>query len=342
MSSITTITSIDQLIPFLNKEGFIEIATRGKHKRFKAFQKIAIEGLGQKEEQKKVVQKVMKSLNLNQHINVNNMQLLSNITQLSQLSLLLNGLNLCATCVGFAIVCQKLDSMEEQLSEILSVVKTTTDLRLEQEFTNCIQEHNRMLDHRKTKDYFSLNEMESLVMKEYSTLDTLLSHYTKNVIGDKGTLIYSIMMVASMLSVSLRYYDEMYFFEYKDRKDLKDLWHTSHATWLKVFDRISASEFIKSIQDYGFLELNLSTSGCDAFYISVRDGALDYKQDIIDNQELLMMLETEEKFNLYHEYCNEEVKKSIYEELAQDETLAQDESIKKLFEESMLSVGIIH
>lgn len=342
MSNVLTITSIDQLVPLLNEKGIIEIVTRGKHQRFKAIQKIALDGLTQKEEQKQVVKKIMKSLNLNNHINASNLQMLSNISQLSQLSLLMSGLNLCATCAGFAIVCQKIDSMKEKICEVLSLIKATNDSRLYQDFINCIQEHNKMLDHRKTKDYFSLNEMESLVVREYVTLESMLNDFSKKITGDKGSLIYAIMTIASMLSVSLRYYDEMYFFEYKDKVDSKNLWHTSHATWLSVFEKIKSPEFIKEIQNYGILELNLSTSECDAFYISVHDSALDYKQDIMDNQEILVALDSKEQYELFSEYCNEEVKKSIYAELEDNHELVQTATIKELFEDSMYKLGIMH
>ena len=239
----------------------------------------------------------MNSLNKNFEVNVKNMQLLNSVAQLNQLNLLMNGLNLCATGIGFVIINEKINGISKKIDEVLSVVKMSKDLQLDYEFKQCVSEHSIMLNSRKLQSYFSLDKMEKLVTKEYDVLEMIVHHFMSDVVNDKEVLLYSIMTLVSMLSVSLRYYDEMCFLEYKDKYDDSEIWHLLHDHWITIFDKLSSNEFIKHVQDYGFFELELTTSECDAFYINVKDSVLSYKQDIIDNQELLTIFRNKEIYN---------------------------------------------
>lgn len=342
MTDILKIDALEQLKPFLNDKNVIEIVIRGKNKKFKAFQKIALENLGQNQEQKEIVQKMMNALNKNNEINVKNMKALENVAKLDQLNLLMNGLNLCATCVGFAIVCHKINNMSEKITQVLSTIKTTTDLNLNYEFKQCLSEHEKMLDHRKTQDYFTLDRMEDLVAKEYDVLEYLVNHFMNDTTNDKEILLYSILTLSSMLSLSLRYYDEEYYFKYKESIKNGNVWHTSHKKWNSIYDKIASDEFIKKVQDYGFLELNLTTLGCDAFYINVNDSVLGYKQDIIDNQELLTIFETKEILDAYSDYSNQDVKQSIYDVINESYEIKSNSYIMNTLNESMQQIGIMH
>lgn len=342
MVDILRVNDLGQLSQFLNDKNIIEIAIRNKNKKFKAFQKIAIDELSNNTERQEALNKVMASLNKNYEINVKNMELLNNVTKLNQINLLMNGLNLCATCAGFAIVCHKIDSMGNKLNEVLSVMKVAKDLQIDFEFKKCVSKHSMMLDHRKTQDYFSLDEMEELVAKEHDVLEMIVNHFMSDVIKDRGILLYSIMTLASMLSVSLRYYDEMYYLEHKDKINCSEIWHTLHDKWTSIFDKISSNEFLKIVQDYGFLELNLSASGCDAFYINVKDNSLSYKQDIVDNQTLLTVFKDKEIYDSFMRFNNNEVKKAIDEVIDEDNEICDDNELKEILTSTLNKVGIVY
>lgn len=342
MADVKMINKLGQLSEFVNDKNIIEIAIRNKNKKFKAFQKIAIDELGYNKEQQKAMSKVINRLNQNYKTNVKNMELLNNVAKLNQLNLLMNGLNLCVTCAGFAIVCHKIDSISDKIDKVLSVVKTAKDLQIDYEFKKCVSEHTIMLDHRKTQDYFSLDEMEKLVAKEHDVLEMIVNHFMSNVINDKGILLYSIMTLASMLSVSLRYYDEMYYLDHKDKINGSEIWHTLHDKWISIFDKIASDEFIKVVQDYGFLELNLTTSGCDAFYINVKDNSLSYKQDVIDNQKLLTVFGDKEVYDSFTRNSDNEVKKTIEELINQDDNLCNDNELKEIVNRAMIKIGIVN
>ena len=107
MSNPIVITSVEQLAQFRDERGIVEIAVRSAKKRFKAFQKVMIERLPEAQE-KEITQRVIETLNQHTKMNKRNLKLLSNMAKVQELGLLLNGLNLCATVVGFAIMYAKL------------------------------------------------------------------------------------------------------------------------------------------------------------------------------------------------------------------------------------------
>ena len=73
--------------------------------------------------------------------------------KIQKLGLLLNGLNLCATCVGFAVMYAKLDSMSaeinQQIAEVEKTVKKIQDMQTGIEFKKILSDHTDMLDCRK-------------------------------------------------------------------------------------------------------------------------------------------------------------------------------------------------
>lgn len=341
MSGVKIIHDVNQLREFVNKNGIVEIALRGKHQRFKAFQKISLENLIQQPDLSEKFSTLVDRLNARNAINIENMQLLSQVSQLSNLNLLINGLNLCATCVGFAMISSKMDEMSNQIKEVLSVIKQTNNYQLDYEFQKCVSQHEKMLDHRKTQDYLSLSNMEDLVSTEYNVLNLLINCFMTDIVSDKESLLFSIMSLASMFSVSLKYYDEMYYFNYSDKVSGKYLWHTSHDKWLSVFEKMTSEQFVKNVQDYGVLTLNLPLHSNDAFYVSVKDNILNYKQDILDNQKLLTVLNTKEKYDEYFDYINNDVKYEIYEVINQDEELSNNSSFINQINDAMRCVGIM-
>ena len=52
MVGILNIESIEQLQPFLNNDNIMEIVMRGRNSKFKAFQKVVLNGLEQSEAKK--------------------------------------------------------------------------------------------------------------------------------------------------------------------------------------------------------------------------------------------------------------------------------------------------
>ena len=103
MANVINIQTLDELRRFLNDKGIMEIALRGKNKKFKTFQKIAQDQLQQNEVSEKD-QQAINILNRNNNLSEKSLKMLNGVSKLNKLNLVLSGLNLCATCVGFAIM----------------------------------------------------------------------------------------------------------------------------------------------------------------------------------------------------------------------------------------------
>ena len=134
MSETIVVNALEQLKPFLNDRGVLELVVRDQKQKYKAFQNIMINELP-KVQENEMYANVIQALNKNTNLNVQNLKQLEHIANLSNVGLLLNGLNLCATCAGFAIMYAKLDKMSREivyipLSSILEVNTPAGSMRL--------------------------------------------------------------------------------------------------------------------------------------------------------------------------------------------------------------------
>ena len=133
---------------------------------------------------------------------------------------------------------------------------------------------------------FIIMKMLILVDDEFNVLKMLIDTFLLETTNERNNLVLSIYSLASMLTVSIMYFDELYYYNNKDRISNGEYWHSSHNRWMSELNRLSSAEFISKIQDFGFLELNLSTFENDEYYICLLNQARDFIQEINDNQTL--------------------------------------------------------
>jgi len=339
MADVLSIEALEQLKPFLNKDGVLEIALRGKNKRFAAFQKIALSNAPQGEG-KELMQQALNLMNKNNALTEKSIALMSNMEKLQQLGLILSGLNLCATCVGFAIMYAKLDKMSGQINKLMSVVKQGNEVQADYEFKKVISEHSNMLDCRKTQKFYTEEQMRKLVDDEYNVLNLLLDVFMKDLATDQESLIFSIYSLASMLAVSLRYFDELYYFNNKEAIGEGDVWHSSHDNWMCVFDKLASDEVLRRIQDHGIFDLNLSTTENDMYYISLFDQVMSLKEDVEDNQTLIQTFDDAEILADFSKYIGGEVAESITSAFEQTEGCLDNEEVSKAYQDAMKQVAL--
>lgn len=316
MAEVISVKTLDELRRFLNDKGVLEIALRGKNKKFKTFQKIALDQLQQNEVSEKV-QQAIEILNKNNHIAEKSLKVLNSVSKLSKLNLVLSGVNLCATCVGFAIMYAKLDKMSAQIAEVVAVYKQGQAIQTTFELNKILSEHSNMLDCRKKQSYYTEDQMRELVDGEYNVLTLLIDSFLAEITSNREDLLFSILSLAQMFSISLRYFDEIYYYENKDAIGDGDRWHISHDKWLAVFDRLVSTEFISDIQDYGIFEMGLTTVEDDCFYINYCDQIKSLKQDVEDNQNLIVSIDDKDLFTVVMRRTNEEAQAEIEAALAE-------------------------
>ena len=75
--------------------------------------------------------------------------------------------------------------------------------------------------------------MRELVDREYNVLMLLISSFQKDISGDRSALIFSIFSMLAMFTVSLRSFDELYYFNNRQALGEKDAWHLAHDKWMK-------------------------------------------------------------------------------------------------------------
>ncbi|MDD3138360.1 MAG: hypothetical protein PHX08_05235 [Lachnospiraceae bacterium] len=339
MSDVVLIKTLEEMMDFANKRGIVEIAMRGRNKRFSAFQKIMINN-AQQGEAKEKIQQALNLLNKNNALAEGNMKLLGNLSKLQYANLILNGLNLCATCAGFAIMYVKLDKMSNQINQLMNMEKRGTGVQAKYEFNKILSEHQNMLDARKTQKYYTEEQMRELVDSESNVLSLLVDIYMEDLAADQEMLIFSIFSLASMLAVSLRFFDEIYYFNNKEAIGDGDVWHSSHNNWMKVLDRLTKTEFIKRLQDHGIFDLRLSTFETDAYYISLVAQVKNLMEEVSDNQELIVAMDDVEELNSFINSMNQGVSNSIRDAFEQTEGIMEDEEIVESLQKAMKEVAL--
>jgi len=314
MSDALVVDALEQLKPFLNDKKILEIVVRGKNKRIQAFQKIALNDLPQ-QEQKELAEKVVQALNKNALVNERNMNLIGSLLKSQKIGLLLGGANLCATCVGFAIMYAKLDKMSseiaQQINQLQNVVKQGNDLHSGYEFNKILSDHTDMLDCRRKQQPYSEEKMRELVDQEYNVLNLLLEVFRMDISADHEKLIFSIFSLLSMFTVSLRFFDEIYYENNHSVLGDKNVWHSAHEKWMGVYTVMTSEWFIEKLQDYAMFETTLDTLGVDAYYINLRDQAFEQRQDVVDNQELILSVGDMEMLQALRKVTDADIKKTI-------------------------------
>lgn len=340
MAAIRVIKNLDQLKPFLDKNGILEIVIRDKKKKFSAFQKLAINNAPEGDANQLLL-KAINAMNKNNALTDKSVSMLEKATKLQQLNLVFGALNLCATCAGFAIMYAKLEKMSGQFNQIMGTVKEGHDITANYEFSKVLSEHSDMLDARKTQKYYTEEQMRRLVDAEYNVLKMLMEGFTKEHTTDVDNLIVSIYSMASMLAVSLRYFDELYYLNNKEVIGDGDVWHSSHDNWTSVFQKLRSDEFIERIQDHAVFDLGLSMSKADVYYLSLVDQVKDIEETVADNQKLIMELGDPELMAAFDEYVNQDVSIAIHEAFEQTEGAMDDAAVVEVYQNAMKEMALV-
>lgn len=337
----TIINSIEQLMQFLNDKGVLEIAQRRKDQKFKEFQNVIIDPSLLNRAQEQIQNEIKKALNINNDLIKSSLSKINAVTCLSSVGIILEAVNLCATCAGFIIMFEKLKKISGKVDALVNTVKSSNQIQTNFELNKILSEHANMLDSRKTKNDYSEEKMRILVDDEFNVLKMLIDTFLLETTNERNNLVLSIYSLASMLTVSIMYFDELYYYNNKDRISNGEYWHSSHNRWMSELDRLSSAEFISKIQDFGFLELNLSTFENDEYYICLLNQARDFIQEINDNQSLIQAFDSDMDFKNYNEITNQTLKEEINEAFKEANVHFENNEIADILNDAFKKVGIL-
>lgn len=336
----TIINSIEQLMQFLNDKGVLEIAQRRKDQKFKKFQNVIIDPSLLNRAQEQIQNEIKKALNINNDLIKSSLSKINAVTCLSSVGIILEAVNLCTTCAGFIIMFEKLKKISGKVDALVNTVKSSNQIQTNFELNKILSEHANMLDSRKTKNDYSEEKMRILVDDEFNVLKMLIDTFLLETTNERNNLVLSIYSLASMLTVSIMYFDELYYYNNKDRISNGEYWHSSHNRWMSELDRLSSAKFISKIQDFGFLELNLSTFENDEYYICLLNQARDLIQEINDNQSLIQAFDSDMDFKNYNEITNQTLKDEINEAFKEANVNFENNEIADILNDAFKKVGI--
>lgn len=335
--------TMEQLKQYLNDKGLLEIVQREKNKRFKGFIKVVLSETPQTED-KALAEKAVNLLNQNLKLNKKNMRLLANVAKVQKLDLLLNGLNLCSTCAGFAIMYAKLDDMSaeisQQIDKVEKTVKKIQDVQAGFEFNKVISDHMNMLDCRKKQQPYSEEQMRALVDNEYNVLTMLISAFQLDLSSDRNNMIFSIYSMLSMLTASLMYFDEIYYQNNHEVLKEGEIWHTAHDKWMGIYKLLSENWVIEKLQDYGMFEADFSTLEVDGFYKGLLEQVNDERESIEDNQSLILALGDIELLHAVQDKGDREIKEVIKETFKSAGAQYEASLVEEAYNNAMKQVAI--
>ena len=346
MGEVIIINTIEQLKQLANKKGFIEVVIRDVNKKIVKMNKICVDGLMQNDLQnKEILENIFNAINKSNAINEKNLKLIANVANLQKIGLLLNGLSLCATCAGFAIIYAKLEKMSaeigQQIDKVKNLIKQGQDVQVDYEFNKVLADHTDMLDCRRKQQPYSEERMRDLVDREYNVLSLLINVFQKDISANNEATVFTVFSLLSMFTVSLKYFDEIYYTNNHEVLGENELWHTSHDKWLSIYETLSSQQFIEKLQDYAAFETNMNTLEIDAYCKSLTDQVLDQKEVIRDNQTLIAALGDVSLLNKFNEITNKEVKDMISDSYIENYGTNSEKELNKMLENALEQIALV-
>ena len=289
--------------------------------------------------------KVINILNKNNILNEKNLMHFSKVALMQQAGLLLNGLNLCATCAGFAIMYEKLDKMSSeinsQINQMRKEMKDINELHGDYELNKVLSEHMDMLDCEKKQQPYSEEKLRQLVDAEYNVLMLLISTLKKDVAGDHKALVASIYSMLAMMTASLRKFDETYYFNNQAALTDQTPWHLSHNKWMGVYEKLSSDWCVEKLQDIGTFDMDLTTDQVDDYYCALLEQTADLKEEVENNQAFIIAFGNPEALTKYRHFSTKEVADTVEKAIRDSGADLTNPAIVETFQNAMQQAALV-
>ena len=89
---------------------------------------------------------------------------------------------------------------------------------------------------------------------------------------------------------------------------------------------------VELLQDHGIFDLGLNTDEMDTYYNEFLEQVQDQKQEVIDNQEIILTLQDTSLLNVFHEKTNEEIHNKLEKEISEMFNGIEGEDASKLYD----------
>lgn len=314
MAKEAVVMNIDEFLKQYGNKAF-EAFVRQKNGKYKAFSKIILRDNNKEavETIKTALMKVNESVEKLNNVSLDITKAIDINNYIGGLNVFLNAANLCATAAGFAIVYKELTSVKNKIDEVKESVLDTHEQSVFKDFDKVLDDYVDMLDKKKIDKEYSEDKYRELVTEEYSMIKILIKMFTKSTCNNKADILYAIMSLSSMLACTLVNFDEIYYFNNKE----KQKWHSGHDKWMSIYDELTSFEFISSLEDYMFIEQNYNQYQTDMFVRSVIGSFEDSKQAVIDRQTLIQLKDSRDEYKGIIDNINQSVISDIDESMNQ-------------------------
>lgn len=329
-----------------NEKEYIEIIKRQKNGRIQKMYKIAVNQLP--DAQKPLIEKAMTHVlervmptsstlsDLNKTVNeisdafnridtsLRNMSLtldtvIKNASKvmksLSWISTGLSALNLTATVAGFAIMNSKLNRIADSISEMkeeLDQIVRKNDIDIVRNFKEVKQDYSNMLNAIKIHEEFNEKQYYELTNKMYIVLDYLYDCFMENASGNNDALLEAIFSLLPMFANVLCKYDTVYYFNHRGVSE-DDPWHNSHSDWNEQFEKFMKKGFLDKLQDYCFLDKNMSARDSIEAVSTTFLMALNAKTIVEDQQAILECFDERDHYVDYENALTDAIATDIKE-----------------------------
>ena len=183
--------------------------------------------------------------------------------------------------------------------------------------------------------------MSDLVDREYNVLSLLINVFQKDISANNEETIFSIFSLLSMFTVSLKYFDEIYYTNNHEVLGEKELWHTSHDKWSGIYGILSSQWFVEKLQDYAVFETSMNTREIDFYYTSLIEQVIDQKEVVEDNQKLIATLGDVSLLYKFNEMTNKEVKDMISDSYIENYGTGSEEELNKVLEKAFEQIAVV-
>lgn len=96
--------------------------------------------------------------------------------------------------------------------------------------------------------------------------------------------------------------------------------------------QVDKSRFVELLQDHGIFDLGLNTDEMDTYYNEFLEQVQDQKQEVIDNQEIILTLQDTSLLNVFHEKTSEEIQNELEKEISEMFNGIEGEDASKLYD----------
>lgn len=96
--------------------------------------------------------------------------------------------------------------------------------------------------------------------------------------------------------------------------------------------QVDKSRFVELLQDHGIFDLGLNTDEMDTYYNEFLEQVQDQKQEVIDNQEIILTLQDTSLLNVFHEKTSEAIQNELEKEISEMFNGIEGEDASKLYD----------